>query len=104
MLRSVLLHVVKAAGPIDFGAYCAYWDGCGSVMDDVRFGVGNIYNRRPTKRAEIMGLAPGRGVKRGAVQNDLPPAAVRLARDDLRIELSNERVVVIQTLRHGGPR
>ena len=116
MLAGVLLHMIDPARPIDLSAdWAGRKLGRGVVHDVVRDAclgrdrrsrpiaerrVHDFQDLDPAKRAKVVGLAAGRWVERGAVENDFPAVAFPFAGNDVRFEFLLKRIAVVQAFSH----
>ena len=104
MLAGVLLHVVKAALPVDLaGDHRAdlhfFLTG---VENDAAFFV-HVRDGHAVQRAVVGGLSAALGVKGGAVQCDEIPVLARLAGEHRGGELPQEGIFIVELFRfHGG--
>ena len=106
MLAGVLLHVIDAAGPVDppgdlrSGLQAAFHH-----MHHVPVvAILDIEDRETAESPRVERLASGRGIKRGAIEDDLRTLARLAAGADKRLELPKLGVVVIETIRHAPTR
>ena len=74
VLSRVMLHEIKAAGPVDLPlhlAACLQWSGAG--VDDPSLTLVDLQHRYTSQRAGVIGLSAALGVKGGLVQENIPP-------------------------------
>ena len=99
MLAGVLLHVIEAAAPIDGALHRLAIERPDEVVRDALPFVGDVQHRDAGDGPGVAGLAPGSGIKRGAVEVDGAP--VRGAFQDARGELAQVGIGVIEAFGHG---
>src|SRR5271170_7267605 len=107
MLRSMLLHVIDPAVPIDLarngpdgqlrGRVVNHWLFAGRVRSHrqhIRTSIDNFDNVCMAQPPDIMRLPSRSRVKRGSVEYHFPAIAFALARNDVSVEFSTKRVVI----------
>ena len=108
MLGRVLLHVIAAAGRVDFatnrGSGLRVLEGSFQVMDDVPvFGIGGfgdtVFLISRNQPARVVDLAAAGGIERRAVENDRRARGFD-HRADLCVKIVEKRIVVIEAVRH----
>jgi hypothetical protein len=104
VLAGVLLHVVDATWPIDGASHLAWFNRGGRVMHDTMavVSIRHFDHIRTAQLSRIVRLPARGGVKRGAIEDDAPSLAevfrIGFARQDIRVELAQKRVVVIKAV------
>lgn len=100
VLRGMLLHMIESPRPVDGAVNLRRRDWpLDNVNDFVAVLVRNVDYSDIVQLAGVERLAARGGVKRGAIESQMPAFAGRLARDHGGVEFTQERVVVIQPLR-----
>ena len=102
VLAGVLLHVVDAARPVDFGVNGTKIHFRGGVVDHFFFGVGHFHNRSAVQRAQVVRLAAGSWDRRRCGRGELSSACPLARRRDLRVEFAEERITVVKAFGQGG--
>ena len=102
VLPRVMLHMVKAARPIDHPMDCACRQGRAEDMDDgAVFGLDiDIDHRRLVEHPAVVGLSAGAGIEVGLLQNDGGATLVDQRPGNLRRKAGRVAVVVIFLLAH----
>jgi len=99
MLSTVLLHMVKAARPVDSAVDFARRDRRVQNVSHPLFFVNHLNHVGPAQRPGIERLAARGRVKRGPVQVNSPPVVRGF--DDVRAKLPQVTVLVVKAFRHG---
>ena len=103
VLARVLLHMVKAARPINFAMHrLPHRQGRVHAVRHVAVFHKYIQYVRPAQRARVIRLAAGGGIKGGLVEMDEIAAAIRHAIHHPRVKRRQIGVIVIQALCHMG--
>jgi hypothetical protein len=77
MLAAVLLHVIEAPVPVNSSLHCANSNRLVDHLDYFLFFVKHIHDTRISKPPDIVRLAAGSGIKRGAIKFHAPQRARR---------------------------
>jgi hypothetical protein len=101
MLTGMLLHVVKAAGPVHAPGYWASRKRVGQDVDDPLSFVHYVGNLDSTQIAGVKWLPARSRVKGGAVEVN-PPTVVTSFQDG-GFELAEIGIGVVQSVGHGEP-
>jgi hypothetical protein len=101
MLAGVLLHMVKASGPIDLAPRPLSREGSGKQVRNPFPFVHHIGDLNSPKPADIEWLATGSGIERGLVEVDAAGIVRPLC--DGRLEIAEVRVGIIESVGHREP-
>ena len=97
VLAGVLLHMVKAALPVDFAVYGnAHRQGMGAGVADDAIALLHVQHRLAAQPAQVAGLAAALRIKGGAVERDEVALPLRDAVRHHSVEGAHVRVVIVQ--------
>ena len=100
MLSRMLLHVIRTAGRIDSPVNRRAGNSSLNNVDDVPAGLifQAVDERHAINRPQIVRLAARRGIERRLVENDAEPVTDGFGFDDVRVELEQIRIVIVESL------
>ena len=100
MLSGMLLHVIRTTDRIDSPANRWTANSPFNKVDDVSAGLifQTVDERHAVNRPQIVRLAAGRGIEGGLIENDAEPVADSLSFHDVRVELEQIRIVIVESI------
>ena len=103
MLARVLLHVVKAAGPVQLKGSWTFRDGGSEKVEQFTCAFLDIHHGHAVHRAEVTGLPPALGVKDRVLQDHEGATILLSALQDAGLQRGGKRIAFVgRKLDHPG--